>query len=44
MLPLMTAITTAIASAAADRSGPADLIETGEMPRRVSPACAAMGR
>lgn len=43
MLPIMTAITTAI-GASGDRSGPAELIEAPEAPLSPMPACAAIGR
>jgi hypothetical protein len=44
MLPIMTAITTAIASVTADQSSPATLIEASDSRLGGSPACAAMGR
>lgn len=44
MLPVMTAITTAITGAAADRSGPAALIEAADASLSAVPVCAALSR
>jgi hypothetical protein len=44
MLPIMTAMTTAIAKAAADQSSPTTLIEASGSRLGGTPACAAMGR
>jgi hypothetical protein len=44
MLPIMTAVTTAITGAAVDRLGPAALIEATDDPPSGTPACAVMSR